>query len=260
LETEAEQITTKFPHRHILNDNAQSDRLQFIAETFGTQAALNIEGESQTRQLSIPIGLAGPLKLSSEFNAYFPLATSEGALVASYTRGLRVLNKSESVEVNSNGEKLIAKAIISHKTLKTELHTTAESFYKYWLCSYTGITIAKSQANHGHFSNGITALLLALELPLESLKKNCLGNTIVQEIPEGISIQISLTNPLALPLDKLSEHTKSLLSLICPLDSDLEPCFMKALSLLTLAGEISIMAAMAASHFAAAHKKLRKAQ
>ena len=257
METQAEQIST-FPHRLILNDDAQSHRLQFIAETFGNSTAQLIEGSLSPGILSMPIGLAGPLKLGNSFNAYFPLATTEAALVASYTRGLRVLNKSTETQTTYKQGKPIAYTNISHKTLKSQLHTNAETFYRYWLCSYSGITLAKSKANHGHFSNGITALLMALELPLDHLKKHCLGNTIVSETPEGIYIQISLKNLVPLPVEQITPETKALLKLICPSDELLEDCFNRAVALLTLAGEISIMAAMAASHFASAHKKLRK--
>ena len=49
----------------------------------------------------IPIGLAGPLKVDGEFaqgDFLIPLATSEGTLVASYNRGIKVLNLSGGVK------------------------------------------------------------------------------------------------------------------------------------------------------------------
>ncbi|WP_404364470.1 hydroxymethylglutaryl-CoA reductase [Marinobacter sp.] len=49
----------------------------------------------------VPMGLAGPLRVEGE-NAtgrfYVPLATSEGTLVASYNRGMRVINESGGVK------------------------------------------------------------------------------------------------------------------------------------------------------------------
>jgi len=43
----------------------------------------------------VPIGLAGPLKVNGEHAVgefLIPLATTEGTLVASYSRGMKVLN------------------------------------------------------------------------------------------------------------------------------------------------------------------------
>ncbi|MEZ5428493.1 MAG: hydroxymethylglutaryl-CoA reductase [Pyrinomonadaceae bacterium] len=50
----------------------------------------------------IPIGLAGPLLINGEYangDFYVPLATSEGTLVASYNRGMKLLRESGGVTV-----------------------------------------------------------------------------------------------------------------------------------------------------------------
>ena len=49
----------------------------------------------------VPIGLAGPLRIVGEKargDFYIPLATSEGTLVASYNRGMRLLSESGGVK------------------------------------------------------------------------------------------------------------------------------------------------------------------
>jgi len=49
----------------------------------------------------VPIGLAGPLRINGEHakgDFYIPMATSEGTLVASYNRGMRLLSESGGVK------------------------------------------------------------------------------------------------------------------------------------------------------------------
>src|SRR5512137_183974 len=50
--------------------------------------------ENFTGVAQVPIGIAGPLRVNGEFaqgDFYVPLATTEGTLVASYNRGMRLL-------------------------------------------------------------------------------------------------------------------------------------------------------------------------
>lgn len=57
--------------------------------------------ENFTGVAQIPIGFAGPIKINGEFaNGEFliPLATTEGTLIASYNRGIKVLNLSGGVK------------------------------------------------------------------------------------------------------------------------------------------------------------------
>jgi hydroxymethylglutaryl-CoA reductase (NADPH) len=57
--------------------------------------------ENFTGVAQIPIGLAGPLKVDGEYaqgEFLIPLATTEGTLVASYNRGIKVLNLSGGVK------------------------------------------------------------------------------------------------------------------------------------------------------------------
>ncbi|HET9693351.1 MAG TPA: hydroxymethylglutaryl-CoA reductase [Steroidobacteraceae bacterium] len=88
-------------------------RREFVAERAGTHlqhvahyslepstVAGNVENFFGVAQ--VPIGLAGPLRINGEHaqgHFYVPLATTEGTLVASYSRGMRVLSESGGVTV-----------------------------------------------------------------------------------------------------------------------------------------------------------------
>src|SRR5262249_47726408 len=57
----------------------------------------------------IPIGLAGPVLINGEHAQgafYIPLATTEGTLVASYNRGMKVLSLSGGIKTTVTGDQM----------------------------------------------------------------------------------------------------------------------------------------------------------
>jgi hydroxymethylglutaryl-CoA reductase (NADPH) len=75
--------------------------LDSIGNSFADQDNLpNVHCENLIGSISVPVGIAGPLHYKSgnfEKELYIPLATSEGALIASVSRGVKVLNESGGV-------------------------------------------------------------------------------------------------------------------------------------------------------------------
>ncbi len=94
------------------NEAAQTRR-DFVKEQTGTDlkhvgsysfdpAVLPGNIENFTGVAQVPIGLAGPLLINGEHaqgSFYAPLATTEGTLVASYSRGMRLLTECGGVKV-----------------------------------------------------------------------------------------------------------------------------------------------------------------
>ena len=90
---------------------AAARRMDFLREATGTRpehvgrysidpaaVAGNIENFVGTAQ--VPIGIAGPLLVNGEYargEFYVPLATTEGSLVASYNRGMKLLHRAGGV-------------------------------------------------------------------------------------------------------------------------------------------------------------------
>jgi hydroxymethylglutaryl-CoA reductase (NADPH) len=84
-----------------------SKRTAFIEETTGSKldtvsnytinpAVTNGNIENFIGTAQVPIGVAGPLKMAGEHakgDFYIPMATTEGTLVASYSRGMRVISE-----------------------------------------------------------------------------------------------------------------------------------------------------------------------
>jgi hydroxymethylglutaryl-CoA reductase (NADPH) len=95
-------------------------RRAFVAERTGTElahlrhhsidpATLSGNVENFLGVAQVPIGLAGPLRINGEHargDFYVPMATTEGTLVASYSRGMRLLSESGGVRTVVTGESM----------------------------------------------------------------------------------------------------------------------------------------------------------
>lgn len=82
----------------------------------------NIENPIGTIQ--IPLGLAGPLKLNGEYaqgDFYVPLATSEGALVASVNRGCSAITDAGGATVRIADDKMTRAPVIKAKSVNEAL-------------------------------------------------------------------------------------------------------------------------------------------
>ena len=76
-------------------------RLQHVAQHSFEPDVLPGNIENFIGVAQVPLGLAGPLRILGEHASgdfYIPLATTEGTLVASYNRGMRVLTESGGVK------------------------------------------------------------------------------------------------------------------------------------------------------------------
>ncbi len=93
----------------------------------------NIENPIGTIQ--IPVGMAGPLKLNGEYakgDFYVPLATSEGALVASVNRGCSVIFAVGGAAVRIADDKMTRAPVIKAKSLDhaLEIKTWIKDHFK----------------------------------------------------------------------------------------------------------------------------------
>src|SRR5437667_11814717 len=79
---------------------APDSEIRHIFQASGEPGTLRGNIENYVGVAQVPIGLAGPLKVNGEYaegEFYIPMATTEGALVASYNRGMKVLTPSGGV-------------------------------------------------------------------------------------------------------------------------------------------------------------------
>ncbi len=125
----------KIPARGLYTEEARQQRLEFIRAE--TQAALtevcrtqldprklvsNIEG--LIGSVEIPVGVAGPLHIRGNHAKglfYAPLATSEGALVASATRGATALSRSGGVSTRVLGQHMMRVPVFVFDTMSNAM-------------------------------------------------------------------------------------------------------------------------------------------
>ncbi len=107
-------------------------RREFIEETTNTKlntiANYTLDMESASKKnienpigtIQIPIGVAGPLRINGEYiendDFYVPLATSEGALVASVNRGCSTITEAGGVNSRVIDDKMTRAPVIKAKS------------------------------------------------------------------------------------------------------------------------------------------------
>ncbi len=134
-------VGERIPERGIYTENARLNRLSFIEKVTDTTfdavkksqlLAHRLTGniENHIGGVEVPVGVAGPLTFSGmnvSGPIYAPLATSEGALVASASRGALLLSESGGVTTRIIGQRMIRIPMFVMDSLKSAL------FFSDWL-------------------------------------------------------------------------------------------------------------------------------
>ncbi len=130
-----EQTLPRIPARGLYTEEARQERLAFARANTGaalTEVAVtqldprklvsNIE--AFIGSVEIPVGLSGPLHIKgveAEGLYYAPLATSEGALVASATRGATALSRSGGVTARVLGQRMMRVPVFGFESMNNAL-------------------------------------------------------------------------------------------------------------------------------------------
>ncbi|NYT17986.1 MAG: hydroxymethylglutaryl-CoA reductase (NADPH) [Methanobacteriales archaeon] len=116
---EATQVRLLFAQKI---SGAESEHLSQYS--INMEEALKRNIENPIGAIQIPVGIAGPLRVRGEHaqgDFYVPLATSEGALVASVNRGCSVIKASGGVKAGVVGDKMTRAPVIKASSLKEAL-------------------------------------------------------------------------------------------------------------------------------------------
>ena len=121
-------------------DQAVEIRRKFIEEVSNSKiehlSNYSIDMESASKKnieqpigaVQIPVGIAGPLKINGDYaqgEFYVPLATSEGALIASINRGCSVITGAGGVTTKIIGDKMTRAPVIKAESVTDALEIKA---------------------------------------------------------------------------------------------------------------------------------------
>lgn len=163
--------------------------------------------------------------------------------------------------ISSRGKKVTAEATIPADVLQKHLHATPEQMADYWRMSAIGGVLSGTLGVHGHFANGLAALYIATGQDAACVAESAIGITRFEVNPEG-NLYASVTLP-SIMIGTVGGGTslptqKACLKLMGLHGSGHARALAEVCAGLLLAGELSIIAALAVGHFTRAHRKLAR--
>ena len=155
------------------------------------------------------------------------------------------------------GRKVISEVILTKDVIHNILKTTAERITKFWQTGTIAAVQSGAVGNNGHITNALTAIFIACGQDVACIAEAAVGIGRLEARSNG-DLYASLTLPgliigtigggTGLPTQK-----ESLEIMDCSTPEDVNK-FAEICGAVALAGELSIGAAIAEGHFAAAHR------
>ncbi len=154
------------------------------------------------------------------------------------------------------GKKVTAEITIPRDIFMKFLHTTPEMMMEYWKMSFVGGVQSGSIGVQGHYANGLAAIFIACGQDVACVSEASMGITRVDIDKNGdLYICVTLPNLIVGTVGggtKLPTQSECLALLGCKGEGTARK-FAEICAATVLAGEISIMGAMAAGQFTQAH-------
>lgn len=161
------------------------------------------------------------------------------------------------------GKKVTAEVVIAGDLLKSSLHVDVDDIVEYWRMSAIGGVISGTIGIQGHFANGLAALYLACGQDVACVAESAVGITRMEPI-NGTDLYTSVSLPniivgtvgggTGLPTQRACLE---MMDLFGPNHAN---AFAEVSAALVLAGELSIIGALAAGEFTQAHARLARSQ
>ena len=162
---------------------------------------------------------------------------------------------------SARGKKVTAEVRISAQLLEKHLHTTARAMTDYWRMSAIGGVLSGTLGIQGQFANGLAALYLATGQDAACVAESATGVTRFEETPDG-GLYAAVTLP-GIMVGTVGGGTglpaqRACLALMGLAGEGKARALAEVCAGLLLGGELSIIAALSAGHFARAHHKLAR--
>lgn len=162
----------------------------------------------------------------------------------------------------TRGRRVMAEVTLPRELVERALHTTPEKMSEYWRLSFIAGVQSGSIGVSGHVANGLAALFIATGQDAACVSEASVGVTHMETTPEGgLYCGIDLPN---LIVGTVGGGTRTPTAREClrimRCDGEGKAAkFAEIVAGTLLAGEISIIAAIASGHFARSHERLGRA-
>jgi hydroxymethylglutaryl-CoA reductase (NADPH) len=162
---------------------------------------------------------------------------------------------------STRGKKVTAEVVIPGELLEKRLHATAKELEHYWRVSAIGGVLSGSFGIQGHFANGLAALYIATGQDAACVAESAVGVTRF-EVRDNGDLYAAVTLP-GLMVGTVGGGTglptqRACLELMGLAGEGNARALSEVAAGLMLAGELSIIGALAAGHFSRAHRKLAR--
>ncbi|MDR3074308.1 MAG: hydroxymethylglutaryl-CoA reductase [Deltaproteobacteria bacterium] len=163
--------------------------------------------------------------------------------------------------VSVRGKKVTVEVFLSRVLVGKFLHTTPRDMARYWQMAALGAVMSGTMGVQGHFANGLAALYLATGQDAACISESSVGVTRM-EVTEDDGLYASVTMPNIIVGtvgggSKLPSQSAGLKMLQLSGEGQAHS-LAEICASLCLAGELSIIGALTAGHFADAHKRLAR--
>jgi hydroxymethylglutaryl-CoA reductase (NADPH) len=159
------------------------------------------------------------------------------------------------------GRKVSAEVVVPAALVSSGLHSTTDAIVDYWRMSTIGGVMSGSIGVQGHYANGLAALFIACGQDAACVAEAAVGVTRMEPRDDG-SLYVAVTLP-NLIVGTVGGGTglpsqRACLDILGLAGDGKARAFAELAAALSLAGELSIVGALTAGHFACAHERLAR--